>query len=298
MKKFYILMTVSIIGLALGITAVGYGDRIISSKTVPIPSVKLPFKSFIAGTGIVEAESKNITVGSPVSGLIQKVYVQSGDKIQKGTLLFEIDDTLLQSRIMVSKAEIKAARAKLTRIKHHFELIENFKKVSPQMVTKEQYIQAQDRYKEAQEMFEISKVKLSALQEQLKRYKIYSPIDGTVLRSKISKGDFFDNRSNALIIGSDNVNVRVSINEYDISKFKPGTKAVAYMRGNHKEKIELSYRYTIPYVMPKTNLTGRSTERTDTRVLQVVYAVKRATTFPLYVGEQLDIFIQTPRQGN
>ena len=296
MKRFYILITLSLIGLGVGIAAIFYGDMLKSSGTVAIPTVKLPFTSFIAGTGIVEAESKNITIGSSVSGVIKKVYVQSGGKIQKGMLLFEIDDTLLQSNILIAQADIKAAKAKFTSAKHHFELIKNFKKVSPQMVTKKRYMEAEDRFHEAKELLAVSKTKLAALKGQLKLYKVYSPIDGVVLQSEISNGDYFDTHSNALVVGSNRINVRVSINEYDISKFRPGTKAVAVMRGNSKEKIDLTYAYTIPYVVPKTNLTGRSTERTDTRVLQVIYAVKKTKTFPLYVGEQLDVFIQTPEQ--
>ncbi|WP_294951368.1 efflux RND transporter periplasmic adaptor subunit [Sulfurovum sp.] len=296
MKKFYIWIIFSLIGVGIGIAAMFYDDMLKSSGTVAIPSVKLPFNSFIAGTGIVEAKSKNIAVSSSFSGIVKAVYVQSGEKIQKGMLLFEMDDTLLQSNILIAQAGIKAAEATFISAKHHFELIENFKNVSPQMVTKEKYMQAQDHFHEAKELLEVSKTKLAALKEQSNLYKVYSPIDGIVLRSEISRGDFFDSRSNALLIGSERVNVRVSINEYDISKFKPGTKAVAYLRGNTKKNIGLKYAYTIPYVVPKTNLTGRSTERTDTRVLQVIYAAERTKTFPLYVGEQLDVFIQTPEQ--
>ncbi|SFV57467.1 ABC-type export system, membrane fusion protein [hydrothermal vent metagenome] len=296
MKRFYMLIAISIIGLGIGIAAVFYGDMLKPSGTVAIPSVKLPFNSFIAGTGIVEAQSKNIAVSSSLSGVVRKVYVQSGDKIEKGTLLFELDDTLLKSKQVVVNAEVEAAKAKLLSAKHHFELIENFKKASPLMVTKQKYIEAQDRFHEAKKEFDAAKARLAALQEQLKLYRIYSPIDGIVLKSEISSGDFFNSGSNKLIIGEDHLNVRVSINEYDISKFRPGTKAVAYMRGRSKEKTDLTYLYTIPYVVPKTNLTGRSTERTDTRVLQVMYAAQRTDTFPLYVGEQLDVFIQTPEQ--
>jgi len=297
MKRFYILLILSLIGLGIGIAAIFYGEMLKTSDTVKIPSMKLPFKSFIAGTGIVETESKNITIGSPVSGVIKKVYIQSGDKIQKGMLLFEMDDTILQSSILIAQAEIKAAEAKFTSAKDHFDLIKNFKKASPQMVTKQRYIEAQDRFLEAKALFTVSKTKLTALKDQLKLYKVYSPIDGVVLRSEISKGIFLNTHSNTLVVGSGRLNVRVSINEFDIAKFKPGTKAIAVVRGNSREKIDLTYAYTIPYVVPKKNLTGNSTERTDTRVLKVIYNVKRITkTFPLYAGEQLDVFIQTPKQ--
>jgi hypothetical protein len=45
-----------------------------------------------------------------------------------------------------------------------------------------------------------------------------------------------------------------------------------------------------PFVVPKTSLTGDSTERVDTRVLQVSYRVER-DGLPVFVGQQLDVFI-------
>ena len=45
-----------------------------------------------------------------------------------------------------------------------------------------------------------------------------------------------------------------------------------------------------PFVVPKKSLTGENTERVDTRVLQVLYAIER-TERPVYVGQQLDVFI-------
>jgi hypothetical protein len=49
-----------------------------------------------------------------------------------------------------------------------------------------------------------------------------------------------------------------------------------------------------PYVVPKRSLTGDSLERVDTRVLQIVYAFDRPA-FPVYVGQQVDVFIQRPQ---
>lgn len=48
-----------------------------------------------------------------------------------------------------------------------------------------------------------------------------------------------------------------------------------------------------PYVIPKKSLTGDTTERVDTRVLQVIYRV-RDPNAPLYVGQQMDVYIETP----
>jgi hypothetical protein len=46
-------------------------------------------------------------------------------------------------------------------------------------------------------------------------------------------------------------------------------------------------------VIPKASLTGQSTERTDTRVLQVIYSFNRAA-LPVYVGQQMDAYIEAP----
>ena len=50
---------------------------------------------------------------------------------------------------------------------------------------------------------------------------------------------------------------------------------------------------TEPYIVPKRSLTGDSTERVDTRVLQIVYAFDRED-LAVYVGQQMDVFIEAP----
>ncbi len=48
-----------------------------------------------------------------------------------------------------------------------------------------------------------------------------------------------------------------------------------------------------PYVVPKKSLTGDSTERVDTRVLQVIFSFTRGD-LPIFVGQQMDVFIDAP----
>ncbi len=48
-----------------------------------------------------------------------------------------------------------------------------------------------------------------------------------------------------------------------------------------------------PYVVPKRSLTGESTERVDTRVLQAIYSFDRGD-LTIYVGQQMDVFIEAP----
>jgi len=48
--------------------------------------------------------------------------------------------------------------------------------------------------------------------------------------------------------------------------------------------------------VPKRSLTGDSTERVDTRVLQVLYRFDRGD-LPVYVGQQMDVFVEAPPIG-
>jgi hypothetical protein len=84
--------------------------------------------------------------------------------------------------------------------------------------------------------------------------------------------------------------VRVDIDERDIARFQRGAPGKAFPRGETAREIGLKFLRVEPLVVPKRALTGDNTERVDTRVLQVLYAVEQAK-YPVYVGQQLDIFI-------
>jgi HlyD family secretion protein len=73
---------------------------------------------------------------------------------------------------------------------------------------------------------------------------------------------------------------------------RPGARAAGYVKGDGTRRIELRFERIEPYVVPKKSLTGASTERVDTRVLQVIFSFTAPTERPIYVGQQLDLFIE------
>jgi hypothetical protein len=66
------------------------------------------------------------------------------------------------------------------------------------------------------------------------------------------------------------------------------------MKGDAERRIPLEFVRIDPYIVPKRSLTGDNTERVDVRVLQVIYRF-RPPAFPAYVGQQVDVFIDTSR---
>ncbi|MFA7383790.1 MAG: hypothetical protein WC001_10100, partial [Desulfurivibrionaceae bacterium] len=89
------------------------------------------------------------------------------------------------------------------------------------------------------------------------------------------------------------LHVRVDIDENDAWRFRANSPAMAALRGNRDFKANLAFVRVEPYVVPKRSLTGDSTERVDTRVLQAIYSFERAE-LQAYVGQQMDVFIEAP----
>lgn len=98
-----------------------------------------------------------------------------------------------------------------------------------------------------------------------------------------------------MLLGDDTkLQVRVDIDENEAWRVRPAAAAIAFVRGNPDLKTPLKFERVEPYVVPKISLTGESIERTDTRVLQVIYSFDPAT-LPVYAGQQVDVFIEVPQ---
>jgi hypothetical protein len=84
--------------------------------------------------------------------------------------------------------------------------------------------------------------------------------------------------------------LRVDVDESDAPRVRAGCTAVAFLKGSREKAIPLEFVRIDPYILPKKSLSGESTERVDTRVLQVIFRFKNPD-FPVYVGQQMDVFI-------
>jgi multidrug resistance efflux pump len=118
-------------------------------------------------------------------------------------------------------------------------------------------------------------------------------VAGVVLQVNVRAGErVSDQDAKALVVLGDTstYHVRVDIDERDIARFQRGAPAKAYPRGETAHEMTMRFARVEPFVVPKKALTGENTERVDTRVLQVLYAIER-TEHAVYVGQQLDVFI-------
>src|SRR5215475_3027548 len=131
----------------------------------------------------------------------------------------------------------------------------------------------------------------------IERLTTRAPIEGTILQNKVRLGQYAQCgplSEPLMILGSVSpLHIRVDIDEHDASRVREGAPAVGSPRGNGSLKIPLQFVRFEPYVIPKKSLTGDSTERVDTRVLQVIYRIA-AENSSLFVGQQMDVYIDAP----
>ena len=139
-----------------------------------------------------------------------------------------------------------------------------------------------------------AETQVKRIQTDIDRLTMRAPVAGEVLQVNVRAGEYAQvgALSKPLIVMGDTsrLNVRVDVDENEGWKVRADAPAEAAERGNSTKKLPLEFVRFEPYVVPKKSLTGDSTERVDTRVLQVIYRFKEAQV-PFRVGQQMDVFI-------
>ncbi len=138
-----------------------------------------------------------------------------------------------------------------------------------------------------------------SLQLLIDRRTVRAPLGGTVLKRSIEPGQYAtpDARAAAMILGDlSTLNVRARIDEEDLPSLRSGAKGIARVRGRAEVTVPLTMLRIEPLAEPKTQLLGTTTERVDTRVLEVLFRVERdekaTPAFALYPGQFVDVFIE------
>lgn len=357
MMRFIVRFVVPV--LAAGLFAVALIHVLVSNRPPPVRKTRVAdppvtdFEDSVAAAGIVESQTENIAVGSPVPGVVEEIYVQVGRTVKAGDALFRLRTRELQAQLAVRRAAVAAAQAQYDRLKSlprkeevpvkqaavsdasatmeqkqgSLARVEAaFKK---QSVTPDELATARRDFETAKAQYEkaVAELKLlkagsspeelavakaaveqakadaAATQTDIDRRTITALVNGEVLQVNIRPGEFVGAPPNETLIllgNTKRLHVRVDIDEHDIPRFVPGAKAEAMLRGFPRRKFPLTFVRVEPYVIPKKSLTGDNRERVDTRVLQVIYEIDAGRT-PLYVGQQMDVFIRAgsePAAGN
>ena len=81
-----------------------------------VEPARSPFRATVAGTGMVEPDTEVIAVGSHHPGVVTEVAVKVGTQVEKGTLLFKLDDRQMRAELAYRRASLRAAEAQLAKL--------------------------------------------------------------------------------------------------------------------------------------------------------------------------------------
>ncbi len=260
----------------------------------PIDPSPKPYEVSVAASGIVEALSENVSIGVPEAALVSKVQVKVWDTVKEGQPLFTLDDRELRAQLLVNEANVTVAEATLERLRDQLARLKGVN--DPRAVSRDEVRTKENDVAVAQAQLEAARAQVAQNKVRLERMVVVAPREGAILQINIRPGEYasVSPKSAAIVLGDvEHLQVRADVDEQNAPRLQAGQTATAYVKGDTTQPIELHFVRIEPYVVPKVSLTGSSTERVDTRVLQVIYSFERPQDRPVYVGQQVDLFVKT-----
>jgi len=307
--KRSILPLIALGALTFGIISVVRSQPRQESTVPPSPPAVSPYSHTVAAVGLIEASTENIAIGTPLSDVVTEVLVTVGQKVKTRDPLFRLDDRQRQADLAAREADLRVAEtqvkvdvALLDDVCHQLKFAESLTDKSA--ISAEDLTKRHSAVETAQARLDAAKAQVTSAAAQVKmaeteiaRSVVRAPVDGQVLQVKIHPGEFAPAGVTAtplILLGQlEPLNIRVDVDEHEAWRVQPQAKASAAVRGNSNLKTSLTFVRFEPFVLPKKSLTGDSTERVDTRVLQVIYRVEN-NSLQLFVGQQMDVFIEAP----
>jgi HlyD family secretion protein len=277
-------------------------------------------RPFIGATGVVEAEGRNVAIGSAVAGVVTTLYVGPGQEVRQDDPLFRVDDRELAAQFTVREADVAAAQravevngasvaeAKANVADREAQLARVRAVDDPRAVSREeialrrfavdavraQLLRAQAQVSQARAAVAQAEALRDQARTAVDRTVVRSPRDGTVLQVNVRPGQFAPagEAQSALVVvgGTHPLNLRVDVDEVDVPRLLLGEPASFSLRGQAEQRWSAGFVRVEPLLVSKTNLSGAANERVDTRVLQVLYAFDPGQ-IGAFAGQQVDVFL-------
>lgn len=180
----------------------------------------------VTATGTIEAVA-SVTVGTQVSGIVNKLYVDYNSEVKKGQVIAELDKTNLMSELNTAKANMASAESQLNYQSANMKRYQTLYQKG--LVSADDYENALLTYRQAKEQVATAKEQVQRAQTNLGYATITSPIDGTVISKSVEEGQTVAasfNTPELFTIAKDLTNMQVvaDVDEADIGGVKEGNR--------------------------------------------------------------------------
>lgn len=301
-----------------------YGETIAGAGLIEPRSENIEVAAVVPGTvtEVFVKVGETVRAGAPLFRLDDRqrkaeLAVQQARLAEARSQLRRTEQMPRVEDVPPSAARVQKAEADLKARKDDMDRLENL--VARKVSTQQEWIQAEQAFLAARALSEqahaehakllagaweedlaVAQAQVKLAQEgvtqaeiEVQRLVVTAPIDGAVLKVDVRPGEYVGTPPGQplIVLGDTQVlHVRVDIDEQDLPRFRPGLPGKGFVRGDAQTALPMSFVRVEPYVEPKRSLTNKGNERVDTRVLQVIYALKPGEQ-TVYVGQQIDVFL-------
>jgi len=213
------------------------GIKVVEPPTVKVVTVKrgdISVPLVATGTIFPEYESK---IGPKISGTIEIVYVDEGDKVRKGQPLVQLDqkDLLIavrqgQATVRVAEAQLKEAEVKVANLKKERERLANLLKKN--VISQQKYDDIDTAYSMAVTGIEVIRAQILSTRENLAMAEqklsdtvIIAPFSGLIVKRFVNQGEFVSTMPPSplfLIMNIDKVKTEIGLPEIHIARIHIG----------------------------------------------------------------------------
>ena len=227
-KLWWILGIIAVVILALILTSVfkkgKKGELRVMTERSRIDSIEVT----VTATGELQPVYK-VDVGTQVSGILERIYVDFNSVVKKGQLLAELDRSNLNEQLKTAQASVSNAQSNLTLAQQQYDRIKVL--YDNKAATLEAYESAVNSLNLAKNQLKTAQSELSRAQTNLSYATIYSPIDGVVMNKAVEEGQTVAasfNTPTLFTIANDltKMQVEAKVDEADIGEVKAGQPVI------------------------------------------------------------------------
>lgn len=223
-KTLVIVAVATIAALAVWLLSGGKKEEKITFDTAAVAPANI--MNSITATGTIEPVT-SVTVGTQVSGIVSKLFVDYNSVVKKGQVIAELDKTNLMSQLNTAKTQLATAQSQLNYQTANYKRYKTL--FEKGLVAADDFDNAKLSYTQAKEQVASAKEEVQRAQTNLGYATITSPIDGVVLSKSVEEGQTVAasfSTPELFTIAQDLTNMQVvaDVDEADIGDVKEGER--------------------------------------------------------------------------
>lgn len=238
-KKALVIAAVAAIAtLAVWLLSGGKKEEKITFDTAAVAPANI--MNSITATGTIEPVT-SVTVGTQVSGIVSKLFVDYNSVVKKGQVIAELDKTNLMSQLNTAKTQLATAQSQLNYQTANYKRYKTL--FEKGLVAADDFDNAKLSYTQAKEQVASAKEEVQRAQTNLGYATITSPIDGVVLSKSVEEGQTVAasfSTPELFTIAQDLTNMQVvaDVDEADIGDVKEGERVTFTVDAYHDDTFE------------------------------------------------------------